>query len=302
MNFNWIKKIRISKIIGWTFLAAGILNFVSLIPDHIIWKLKEDNYNKQYVYSSGGDLYYEVNNKKIYIEKIYDTSNEIIELEVPDKNTVLMYCFKNNIKECVYIDMNNSLDDALIHPLFYIWMCLVLIWLGLLYVNEIEIKRPNKKKVGLFFPSVYVFCLCLFLAGVGLFMCQISNAVDYFSLKNDNYVTTATIYSKIYNISGTKYVYKPVSYYYVDNKKYIYINDSYLDGELENDYGKTFDLYYNKDNPSKVSKKEKPVNFFVMIIGIGLIIFSYRIVFHPFVSQERLVSAYEKPRKKEWKI
>lgn len=93
--------------------------------------------------------------------------------------------------------------------------------------------------------------------GLGLISWQLNNAINYFNLKNNSSVTTATIYSEIYNLGANNDNYKPVSYYYVANQKYVYVSDQYVDGKLNDNLGRTFELYYNKNNPNEVAKKRK---------------------------------------------
>ena len=73
VNYNEINKFvgksKILKILGWIFLIMGILMFIYSVPKYIMWKLKENNYNRQYVYSNYGSLYYENNGDRTYVNK-----------------------------------------------------------------------------------------------------------------------------------------------------------------------------------------------------------------------------------------
>ena len=301
LNKN-IGKSKLAKIFGWLFIVAGVLVFITSLTTYLGWKAKEENYNKQYVYSSNGDLYYEINDNKIYINKIYNTSDEIIELEIPEQKTVIMYCSNENISECIYFDMNNSVDTGMLNPFLSILATLLLIALGLFFVIKERIKKDKKNNEKSSLSSIYMLYVFLLVFGTSLLIWQIYNAVNYFGLKNDNNITTATIYSEIYNMGGGKNSYKPISYYYVDNQKYIYVNDSYIEGKLEDNLGKTFELYYNKNNPSEVSKKENPVNFILIIIGIGFVAFSLPFVFIKGKMEKRIDKVVEEQIKQEWKI
>jgi len=306
VNYNEINKSigksKLAKIFGWIFLVSGVLGFIISLATYLDWKSKEDNYNKQYVYSSNGDLYYEMNNDKIYIDKIYNTNDEIIELEVPEQKTVIMYCSNKNINECIYFDMNNSFDTGMLNPFLSFLATLFLIALGIFFVNKTRTKRDSQNNEKTSLSSIYMLYVFLLVLGTSLLIWQIYNAVNYFNLKNDNNITTATIYSEIYNIGGSKNSYKPVSYYYVDNQKYVYVNDSYIEGKLEDNLGKTFELYYNKNNPGEVSEKENPVNFLLVIIGIGFIAFSLPFVFIKGKMEKRIDKVVEEQNKQEWKI
>ena len=96
----------------------------------------------------------------------------------------------------------------------------------------------------------------------------------------NNKKITLDIPNNQYINNGTEEnLYNPVSYYYVDNQKNIYVNDLYVDGKLEDNIGKTFELYYNKNNPNEVSKKENPINISILIIGICFSAFTFPFVF-----------------------
>ena len=306
MNYNEINKSvgksKVAKIFGWIFLVAGILVCITTLSTYIGWKLKENNYNKQYVYSSYGNLYYENNNDKTYVETIYDTNNEVIDLDIPNEKTVIMYCSKKNTSECIYFNMNNSLDQGMLNPFMSIIVTLFLIVIGLFFVINTRVQKDDKEEEKSSLSSIYMFYVFLFVFGASVFIWQIYNAVNYFKLKNNLNVTTATIYSEIYNIGAENDLYKPVSYYYVDNQKYIYVNDSYIDGSLEENIGTTFELYYNKNNPSEVSKKESPVNILMLIIGIGFVAFSTPFVFFKNKMEKRIDKNVSKQINQEWKI
>ena len=306
MNYNEINKSvgksKVAKIFGWIFLVAGILVCITTLSTYIGWKLKENNYNKQYVYSSYGNLYYENNNDKTYVETIYDTNNEVIDLDIPNEKTVIMYCSKKNTSECIYFNMNNSLDQGMLNPFMGIIVTLFLIVIGLFFVINTRVQKDDKEEEKSSLSSIYMFYVFLFVFGASVLIWQIYNAVNYFKLKNNLNVTTATIYSEIYNIGAENDLYKPVSYYYVDNQKYIYVNDSYIDGSLEENIGTTFELYYNKNNPSEVSKKESPVTILMLIIGIGFVAFSTPFVFFKNKMEKRIDKNVSKQTNQEWKI
>lgn len=272
--------------------------FIVSLSTYGSWKLKEDNYNKQYVYSSYGNLYYENNNDRTYVETIYDTNNEIIELDIPNEKTVIMYCLKENPSECIYFDMNNSVDQGILNPILNIFVTLLLMAMGLFFImNTRKPKEDTEEKTSL--NSIYLFYVFLFACGIGVLIWQIYNAVNYFNLKNDLNVTTATIYSEIYNAGAENDLYKPVSYYYVDNQKYIYINDSYVDGSLEDNIGTTFELYYNENNPAEVAKKENPIDIWMIIIGILFVAFSTPFVFFKNQMEKRIDKNMSKPINQE---
>lgn len=45
----------------------------------------------EYVYSDLGQLSYEMDNEKVYVKDVYDTSDKSITLDIPDQKTVIMY-------------------------------------------------------------------------------------------------------------------------------------------------------------------------------------------------------------------
>ena len=98
MNYNKINKAvgknRSTKILAWIFLIMDIMAFITISFNYIDWKLKENNYNKQYVYSNYGKLFYENNNEEIYVKTIYDTYGKVIKLDIPNEETAIMYCSK----------------------------------------------------------------------------------------------------------------------------------------------------------------------------------------------------------------
>ena len=93
INYNEFNKIignnGFFKILGYFFLVAGILCSLGIVFPFINWKLRESDYNREYIYSNYGLLYYEKNKENINIEKIYNTDGEVIELNIPDKNTAI---------------------------------------------------------------------------------------------------------------------------------------------------------------------------------------------------------------------
>lgn len=289
MNYNEINKSvensKLAKIFGWIFLIAGILVFITTIGSYIGWKTKETGYIKEYVYSDSGILYYENNEEKVYVEKTYNTNDKIIELDIPDKKTAIMYCDKNHPSDCIYFDTSNSVDQSRLNPIIGIYCSLFLVAMALFFIpkkrcNKILQKDGNSEEYekGSSLSSIYLFYVFLFAVGIGLLGWQLYDVINYLKLKNNNNITTATIYSDLYIKGADNDKYKPVSYYYVDNQKYVYISDPEY-GNLNDNIGNTFKLYYNKDNPNEVSTIENPVDFILIIIGICSTAFSIPFVF-----------------------
>ncbi len=172
-------------------------------------------------------------------------------------------------------------------------------------------KRQNKLCVSLFIIAAaffilskknkenpiynyYLFYVFIFLIGIIMSVYQIVNIINYYSIKNDNNIVNATIYSDIYEtgISGEKY--KSVSSYYVDNKKYVYVDETYKNGNINDILGTTQKLYYNPNSPEKVSSKINFVTFLFLIIGIFITIISFPLVFFRNKMAERYNNAIRK--------
>ena len=200
-----------------------------------------------------------------------------------------MYINQNNINEGIYFDLNNTNDQNMLNPIFDIFTVFFLIAIGMCFILKDREAKENKITMN----SLFLLYVLIFAFGIALIIWQLNNAINYWNLKDENNITTATIYSEIYNVGAENNLYKPVSYYYVDGKKYIYINDSYINGKLEDNIGKTFELYYNKNNPSEVSKKENPVNILILIIGICLSVCTFPFVFFKNNMEKRLKKVYQ---------
>ena len=229
---------------------------------------KKDNYTLEYVYSESGTLYYEVNKEKVYIQNIYNTHNEKIKLNIPNRATVMLYIDKTNITDGIYFDLNNSFDQSILNPILLIFVILFFISSGLTSILTYE--EINGKKYKL--PAVFPIFIFLIILGIGFISSQVSQAIDYFSLKDKNNVTVATIYSDIYIKGSTSHSYKAVAYYFVEGNKYLYVNNYFEKGTLNDKLGDTFELYYDEQNPNKSIKKGEPVNVILLVVGIGLVI------------------------------
>lgn len=263
MKYKKILKI----LIGCFLLLCSIITFVQTIT----WQVKRKDYNKEYVYSDSGLLYYEKNDERIYIEKIYNTNGEILQINVPDKKTIIMYCYKDTPTEGIFLGMNNTADSRLQYPIMNIYVSALILTIALVILS----KKRNENPIIRFYP-IYVFIL---FVGIGISCLQIHNIINYCILKDNNNIVNATIYSDIYEIGISSDKYKSVSSYYIDNNKYVYVDETYKNGNINDALGTTQKLYYNPDNPVKVAKEIKLSNFFLLIIGIIIIAFTFPIVF-----------------------
>ena len=262
------RKNKAFKIVGWFLLIIGILGIVTFITLFINWEKRKDNYTLEYVYSESGTLYYEVNKEKVYIQNIYNTHNEKIKLNIPNRATVMLYIDKTNITDGIYFDLDNSFDRGILNPISLIFVILFFISSGLTSILTYE--EINGKKYKL--PAVFPIFIFLIILGIGFISSQVSQAIDYFSLKEKNNVTVATIYSDIYIKGRASNSYKAVSYYFVEGNKYLYVNNYFEKGTLNDKLGDTFELYYDEQNPNKSIKKGEPVNVILLVVGIGLVI------------------------------
>ena len=274
---NYKKETKKSfKIVGWILIIIGVLVFITNIIPFINLNTKKSNYTLEYVYNDSGTLYYELGNERIYIQNIYNMDNEKITPYIPNNETIMMYIDKNNINEGIYFDLNNTIDKSVLNPALTIFTTLFFISAGLTCILTFEEANGRKHKISSLIP-IFIFLIIL---GVGFIGSQVDDSITYFNLKGKNNVTIATIYSEMYNNgqASNKYEfggyesYKPVAYYYVDGNKYIYVNNDYEKGTLEDNLGNTFEVYYDEQNPSKAVKKENPTNILVLIVGIGLVV------------------------------
>jgi len=289
---------KVAKIFGWFFLIAGIMVFLVNGISAISWNMNKGNYEKQYVTSSVGDLNYELKGETIYIEKLFNTDNEEITLKLPDKQTAIVYCEKSNPSNCIYFNMDNTIDQSTLNPIISLFISLFLIAMGLYFV--LTKKYADQKKVST--NPLFTFFLFLFLMGTGCIIYQIYSTINYLSLKSQNNVTTATIYSEIYNKGADNDVYKPVASYYVNGEKYIYVKDLYIKGSLQENENKTFELYYDKSNPNKVSEKKTPIDIKILLIGVGFTIFGSIGLFRKKKMEENIAKSNEKLTNSEWKV
>ena len=305
MNYNEMNKsISRSKgmrILGIIFIVFGILTLVSFLSSYFDWKSKEKNYTLQYVYSDNGNLAYEKDKNIINVKTIYDINGNIISLNVPDKKTATMYCAINNENECIYFDLNDGSQIFILNPVLAIIIILLLIGLGVFLVikKRTKIDEDGNEKTSL--SSIYIFTLFFLVLGLFILYNQGTNIYKYLSLKNQNNVATATIYSEIYKI-GSVDNYKPVSYFYVNDEKYLFINDIYINGNLEDNIGETFEIYYDKTNPLIAVKKENFIDIFQILIGIFLVAISFPIIFFKSFMEKRIDKNIENFENQEWKI
>lgn len=293
---KYIGKSKLAKIFGWICIVLSAMIFLETITTYIGWKSKENNYSKQYAYSEEKNLYYENNNEITYVKKIYDRDNTSIRLDIPNKETVILYCSKKDTGECIYFDMSNSVDQSTLNPILGFAVASFLLAMGLFLATKkrVRIDANGEEKTSL--NSIYMAYVIAFVLGIMILVWQIHNAISYLSIRNNLATTTATIYSEIYNSGIKKEMYKPVSYYYVDNQKYIYVNDIYIDGNLEENIGTTFELYYNKNNPNEVLKKDKPVDITMMIIGTIFTIVNFPFVFFKSKMEKYIDEKYRKTK------
>lgn len=84
---------------------------------------------------------------------------------------------------------------------------------------------------------------------------EVDKNINYCRLVKQNNLVSATVYSYI-DGDNSNDLYKSVSFYYVDLKKYIYVADYFDDNISFNKLqGSTFELYYDEKEPSNAIKK-----------------------------------------------
>ncbi len=278
MNYKKILKI----IIGCFLILCSIITLFQTIT----WQLQKKDYNKEYIYSDFGNLYYEKNNEKIYIEQIYNTYGEELQLNVPNKKTIIMYCYKDKPTEGIYLGMNNTPDARLQYPIVNICVALFI-----LAVAFFILSKKNKENLIYRYYLLYIFSLFI---GIVMIVYSVTNIINYYSIKKDNNIVNATIYSDIYETGISNEKYKAVSYYYVDGTKYVYVDETYKNGNINDVLGTTQKLYYDSNNPEKVSSKINFVTFIFLIIGIFITIISFLAVFFKNKMAERYNKAIRK--------
>jgi len=306
MNFYEIdKKIgksKIAKICGNISIIFGVLLCMFTIINYMSWQSIKKDYYKQYVYSNNNQLYYEKNDQQVNVLRVYDTDNNPIELNIPDKKTIIMYCSKNKKEECLYFDMNNSNDTSKLNPIMNIIASLFLTSMGIFFAAKRKNETDNKIEKNISITSIYPFLIFILIVGISIILWQSVTTIKYLRLKTENNITKATIYSEVYNIGGSDDTYKPVAYYYVNNQKYIYVSDLYIEGALKDNIGKDLDIYYDINNPEITIKKEFPANILFIIIGIAFIAVTIEPVFFKRKHEEKLTKIILNYKTQEWKI
>lgn len=289
----------IAKIIGFFLLALSILMFVGSISSYFNWQSKSDKYVKKYVYSELGLLSYEESGNNVYVDEIYDTKFQKIDLEIPDTESVLMYCSKEKNNSCIYFNTDNATARDMLNPLPSIFIALFFGGLGFFMIlkkgNLFKVDNDNKSQ-----KAAYGLFTFLFVVGMTLIIWQLIGIFDYLALKGANNKATATISSCLYIEDDTNGTYKPISYYYVAGERYEYVEDVYVDGSLEENLGKTFEVYYDKKKPSHAAHAIQSTNMLMIVCGGLLVVIGlYPIIFKKKI-KERLNNITQ--REQEWKI
>ncbi len=279
MNYKKILKVTI----GCFLILCSIITLFQTIT----WQISKKDYNREYVYSDFGNLYYEKNGEKIYIEKIYNTDSEELQLEVPNQKTIIMYCYKNNPTEGIYLGINNTPDARLEYPTINICVSIFILTLALYILS-----KKNKENPIYRYYLFYIFGLFI---GIVMIFYSVTNIINYYSIKNDNNIVNATIYSDIYETGISTEQYKAVSYYYVNDVKYVYVDEIYKNGDINNVLGTTQKLYYNPNNPEKSYSKINFVTFLFLIIGTPITIISFLCVFF----KDKMAMRYNRATRKK---
>ncbi len=297
-----IDNIKFFKFLGWFFLICGCLTLGGTLITSVSWKFEEINYSKEYVYSSYGSYYYEVDGRKIYVNDIYNTDKEkMLDLEIPNEMTVIMYCNKNNNQECIYFDIDGK-DSGVLNPMGPIIISLFILMLAVFLLWKEKGTSDYKNGVGkTSFTRMTLVSIFLIMIGVIVVFGQSKNLLDYTRIKRQKNVVEGTIYSEIYNSGKNSDRYKAVANYYVDGKKYIYVSNIYYQGYLEEDKGKKIELYYDDDNPEIVVSSDNFMMIFILVFGIILIILGTPFVFFKRKMEERKDNCLQESNK-EWKI
>jgi len=296
------KKIRIkgktSLIIGWLFISMGILVLIGSIAFSLSWNIKKNNYNKEYVYNDNGTLYYEKDGNTVNVKKVFNSDNAVVSLNIPNKETAIMYCSKTNNSECLFFEPGNVIVQGSRTPIFGILGSLLLISFGLGFIprkftiEEVDEKGELKviKGEGSSIFSAYFFLVFISLLGLVGVVVSLQDAIRYTNLKKENNITVATVYSQLYDGDKINDNDAPVAYYYVNDKKYTFVNYSSKNVDL----GKTFEIYYDKNNPQKAVKKGESLD--VPLLFVGLAFFIIPLIFLPLKKEDREILKKQKAR------
>ncbi len=276
------QKSKILVVLAWMSLVMSIFVLVFTAYGFIKISSRNANYNREYIHSEYNRLYYLNNGNNVYVNRVINEENKIINPTIPNGKIAIMYCNKNNSSECMYYE-NEAFEKPWVGVLTFF---VLLAFSSFILINRKKNLTNNDSKISANNVFVFAIVICgLGFWGLGL---QIKNVIFYYKLKGDN-IVYATIDSEIYNKTNKskKEMYKPVSHYYVDGKKYIYVNDTYEYGTLNDNYGKKIELYYDDNNPSIAIKKNNPINIPILIMSIFLLIFTFPIVFFKRKVEER---------------
>lgn len=91
----------------------------------------------------------------------------------------MLYIDKTNITDEIYFDLDNTFDRSILNPVLLIFVILFFISSGLTSILTYE--EINGKKYKL--PAVFSIFIFLIILGIGFISSQVSQAIDYFSLK-----------------------------------------------------------------------------------------------------------------------
>lgn len=281
------KKSKFIKIFGYFFIIFGVLATILYVTNWIDWNQKKDNYTKQCAYSNGTSLYYKVDEQTIYVNKIFNTSDEKIDLDIPNGKSVILYSNNSNVNECIYFDMDNSNDAVMLEPIQGVFV-LFFIGIGVYFASgdknaviqgNLDMSPRNLRWFGIFF----------FVIGMVAIIGGILENINNLSISSQDNRVTATIYSEIHSYKTD--IYKPVAKYSIDDKEYIYVSDTYVDGQLEENLYTTIELYYDQNDYNKVVPVEQKVQIKIIIYGLLLAFWGFPFAFRN-KKMQQLVEEY----------
>lgn len=109
-------------------------------------------------------------------EKIYNTNGEILQINVPDKKTIIMYCYKDTPTEGIFLGVDNTPDWGLQYPIINIYVATFIFIVGFYILPKKDKENPVN--------NFYLFYVYIFLVGVGIICYQIYNIINCFEVNN----------------------------------------------------------------------------------------------------------------------
>lgn len=299
---NFQKKDGISKIfiiIGYSLLFITLI-FLFELPGVVRWNLKKDNYTKNYVYSVQGDLYYIADGKINHLEKLYDFSDDELDIEIPDGESIVVFVDNNNVSEGYLYGSYKRSGEMETNLFGYFVLILYLLALSLCPIIAIHEYKKNRTTLN----PVFLLGLSLLIVGIYLLVNFVIDTINRNDIINQNNLANATINSQIYLADTYKIEnFTYVATYKVDGQTYYAEVKRSSDINPEEIIGDNVQVLYDQNDPSKYILKNSSPNYSNLFISIISIILGFIITFFRKNVSKRNVTNDEKSEENaEWKI